>query len=527
MFKSKELQRFAQILTPALVLSIPLVKFLDYHYYPLLEPEALLALSPFWVVGLIFGAVIALRPSILGPALLPLLLLPCALLVFVGPLSFDLWAPSEWPDAVGLFFLSVSIATVLTCILLRQHLSEILFFVALTILLSASLLPGERDPRGSMTLGKARAGENLPPIIHLILDEHIGIEAIPLDIASGQELREEIKDFYQRHGFELYGRAYSHARKTHFALAGLMNGKAFPDQETAFHSPNPKIKTNELKQNLWFDLLAAKGYRIKSHFTNHFGFCPEDNDAMAFCSMVSSNSISFLIGKSNSVLDKAKVILLHFFQRGALSGLTKRLGFKKLYLGSLYGPDLLQRLASDIEVESKGMVFFAHVLFPHASYLYQEDCRIIDEVMHPRSSTMDYSSDAATERTASYEAYFAQLRCLYAELDRFFSRLEAAGLRESAIIIVHGDHGSRIGSFPENSESEPTAQTLLDHYSTLYAVRRPGEPGGYNRAIRSVQELFAEEFLGIAQEAQTPRVVLQGSTNDDQSLVWHTFDPYE
>jgi hypothetical protein len=306
-----------------------------------------------------------------------------------------------------------------------------------------------------------------------------------------------------------------------------MNGEAFPDQETAFHRPKPKIKTNELKQNLWFDLLAAEGYRIKSYFTNHFAFCPEDNEAIVFCSKVSSNSISFLIGKNNSALDKAKVILLHFFQRGPLSDLTKRLGFKKLYLGSLYGPDLLQRLASDIETGSKGMAYFAHALFPHASYLYQEDCRILDEVMHPGSYVTRTAVDSATERTAAYEAYFAQLRCLYAELDRFFSRLKAAGLRERAIIIVHGDHGARIGSFPKNGESEPTAETLLDHYATLYAVRRPGKPGGYNRATRSIQELFAEEFLGIAPDAQAPRVVLQGSTIDDQSLVWHAFDPFD
>ena len=56
-----------------------------------------------------------------------------------------------------------------------------------------------------------------------------------------------------------------------------------------------------------------------------------------------------------------------------------------------------------------------------------------------------------------------------------------AGLRQDAILIVQGDHGSRIGRNDPTAENESTYShaDYADFYSTLFAVRAPRLEAGY------------------------------------------------
>jgi arylsulfatase A-like enzyme len=72
-----------------------------------------------------------------------------------------------------------------------------------------------------------------------------------------------------------------------------------------------------------------------------------------------------------------------------------------------------------------------------------------------------------------------------------FDAMRDAGIYQDALIVVHGDHGSRINLV------EPTVNMIdrmadsdfLDAFSTLFAVKTPRIEPGYDRSVRSIQEL--------------------------------------
>ncbi len=76
--------------------------------------------------------------------------------------------------------------------------------------------------------------------------------------------------------------------------------------------------------------------------------------------------------------------------------------------------------------------------------------------------------------------------------------LREADALDHAIIILHGDHGSRIARHLvlDSQIDLVSDQDVIDSYSTLFAIRLPEVQPGYDRDLRSIQALFAEFALG-------------------------------
>ena len=53
----------------------------------------------------------------------------------------------------------------------------------------------------------------LPPVVHILLDEHIGIEGLGGD-AAADAMKERLRSFYVNNGFRLFGGAYSEVSST-------------------------------------------------------------------------------------------------------------------------------------------------------------------------------------------------------------------------------------------------------------------------------------------------------------------------
>jgi arylsulfatase A-like enzyme len=86
------------------------------------------------------------------------------------------------------------------------------------------------------------------------------------------------------------------------------------------------------------------------------------------------------------------------------------------------------------------------------------------------------------------------VQCLYVRLDELFQQMQTAGIFENSIIILHGDHGARIGIHDPYIEDLAllSREDYVDAFSTLFAVKFPGKPGGYNASIKPLEELLAE-----------------------------------
>ena len=50
---------------------------------------------------------------------------------------------------------------------------------------------------------------------------------------------------------------------------------------------------------------------------------------------------------------------------------------------------------------------------------------------------------------------------------------------------------------------------IIDHFSSLFAIKRPGRAASYEPGARSIQGLFAEEILGQRLPGESSEVVLR------------------
>jgi arylsulfatase A-like enzyme len=110
--------------------------------------------------------------------------------------------------------------------------------------------------------------------------------------------------------------------------------------------------------------------------------------------------------------------------------------------------------------------------------------------------------NSADSRVLAYRAYAEQLRCTNRLLARFFEELRAGGALDDAIIVLHGDHGSRIN---RNWPTVPSREVLrdsdfVDGFPTLFAAKAPGISPGYRRDRLTLTTLLAET-LGVGERA--------------------------
>jgi arylsulfatase A-like enzyme len=147
---------------------------------------------------------------------------------------------------------------------------------------------------------------------------------------------------------------------------------------------------------------------------------------------------------------------------------------------------VLEQLGDDVTQAPAGTMFFAHLMLPHYPYAYDANCRL-------RPSIRDWlRSFPGRERAGHYPPYLAQVACVHGMLDALFQRMRAAGLFDDAIIIVHGDHGSRLfAAQPKPSWTKDfKATAYIDAFSTLFAIKLPRQPARYDERLLPLDRLL-------------------------------------
>jgi len=99
---------------------------------------------------------------------------------------------------------------------------------------------------------------------------------------------------------------------------------------------------------------------------------------------------------------------------------------------------------------------------------------------------------------ARYDRYLVQIRCQQRVLAEVFQTMREAGVFDEAIIVVHGDHGSRISFYDPLLKVVDNLSTsdIVDHYSTMFALKHPQIQPGYSAQLEPLQNLLA----GVVQE---------------------------
>jgi hypothetical protein len=503
-------------LSPPLILVTPFISFMKYNDYSYIAPEFWICVAGLLAIGLLCGAI-----TVLGGTWLRVLGTAGLLTLFVD-LQFDWFdtSPRLWVPAFG-------IGMLLLCWLAREHLSRIVAPVFAIMLASTVALYALGDPapmaRASTRASVESAPANgLPTIVHIMLDEHIGIEGIPADVQHGRETKAQLKSFFQSHGFRLFGHAYSRYASTRNSLPNTLNYTSRP----LWHAWADGDRNVVLQSNRYFADMSRAGYEIHAFQIGLVDLCRPSAPILASCytedhtglrsletSQFSLDEKTVLIYKLYARLSKINDAFQNFNTR--VRGLAEQNGWEwPRWWSEVAGmPPVgavhtLSLLADAVARSAPGQMFFAHLLLPHNPYIYDGNCN----ERHPADWDLAHDSEPLPANTMQsrahrYALYLEQVQCLYKKLGETFERWQEAGVFDHAIIIMHGDHGSRI--YLHRPEAPNLEEILVsdyaDAYSTLLAVKAPGYEPGYDLRWIAIQDLLPQ----LVTQGQ-PRQMAQG-----------------
>jgi hypothetical protein len=487
------LRHLANLLAPGLVFLPSYAAFVQFQGYPLWRPEVLVTAGLLLLAGLPFGLLLSLRPRTFGAAAVALLLFAwitqisaegiVSLLALWDGFSQSLVA---WAGLYGGLAISFLVALLIAVIpfaalsWLGPNLGIVLATVFSVTLVSTLLLPAEPLPLGETYRRDAGPAKDLPPVIHLVFDEQIGVEGLPADIAGSEDLRDELRRFYEDFGFTLFGRAYSEYARTNHSMIALLNG--FDSLDGKFPE-GPDAFWRSFWDNRWFKVLAQRGYLIHAYHMNGWDYCGGEAGHAARCVTYTTGSITNIEGADLTVEAKTKVILASYLHSlvpyrafRLLAGPDDRPPWVLPERPFLYAPDslgVLERMLADIRAAPRGTAYFAHLMIPHVTHMLDQDCKVrADPLTWTSYGDLDISTGAlnsAASRELRYNGYFAQVGCLHSALRRFFEGLMEIGAFEDATIVVHGDHGSRIARVaPLTTAPQPLSdEDLADRKSVV------------------------------------------------------------
>jgi hypothetical protein len=502
------------LLAFTLILIAPWFVLLGYHGYALFAPEVLLVAT----AAVAIAAILALASGLMGE-LARTVLLALLLTLFV---DVQMTLPRLSSILVVLAFLGTAGAFGALLWLLREHASAIVSVIFVTLITFTVLTADSSFQRVTSSAGTAAAqASNAPLLIHLVLDEHIGVEGLPPEIDTARQLRGELIEFYTSRGFRLFGGAYSQYANTENAIANLLN---FAERGVShsFLRQGTAGREWELNDSTYFSMLQQRGYQLHLYQSTYMDLCHANGLRPRNCLTYPVASLGSIQDLSLPAHEKARFIVLALLTRSrtlfVLNRAYERLVRQPLArhgvdvpsrwleapsFGALPIPAVLDQLTSDILAHPRGHAFFAHLMVPHYPYVFDNRCamrpRAADWLTNHIAPTDSLVYNTAESRALKYERYVDQVRCVLGMLDDLLDTLESRGLLEQATVVVNGDHGSRIAAhFPSGitlGSGVLTETDYRDTFSTLYAIKAPGVPPGYVQRPAPVVNLL-DHYLG-------------------------------
>ncbi len=519
-----ERRLWVNLVLPQVILLPPLISYLSYHVYSPFKPEALSLIAI--VMGL--GAIVSLPLTFGSPRL------QVGSAAFVVVLFADIqmnWGV-ELPHLLGAAWMPVPMGVAIAGVLVliyavvmlvfwsfRKHLFTVLLVLFSTVFVSAVLLPSPTVLRGEAAKGTAKGtakgarNANLPPIVHLLLDEHIGLGGLPRDVPTAQSLKYRMRSLYLNNGFRLFERVYSRFFFTEISLKDMFS----------FTEPRTDVSS-------YFDSVAKLGYRIRIHQTDHVDFCSDTG--FDLCHTYPVQSIHLLQEADAPFVQKFTVIYGRYFsqsftyfglKRTYNKEIARRLGlpewrFARESLSPIPAMVLFERVIKEVAEIQRGTLIFAHVLLPHNPYAYAADCTLLP-VGRPWLQNCDPDlplplCNTVASRALRYEGYLDQLDCANKKLEELFDGMKRAGVWDEAILIVHGDHGSRIvRNYPETANTKNLEDDdFIDSFSTHFAFKIGGVKAGIDNRFVSLRALF-KELRGGTPENYPQNVFLPDTGN--------------
>ena len=119
--------------------------------------------------------------------------------------------------------------------------------------------------------------------------------------------------------------------------------------------------------------------------------------------------------------------------------------------------------------------------------------------------------------------YFEQTYCALNSLSQLFEVMKTNGIFEKSIIVLHGDHGSKIGKYLAKYENigQLTATEYRSNFSTLFAVKIPNLDGQVDNRVLSLSlllETFSKAVKEFVTNMEVPVTFSQMVSDDSEKL---------
>jgi hypothetical protein len=461
--------RVAVGLIPTLLVVTPLVVLLRHHGYALARPEVALSMLPFAVPGLVSALCFRCR-WVSG------IITMAAAAIFAG----------IRPEPLG-FLGAVALAGVGFWSVCNLTIQRIALLMAATLFLSSLVVPAAT--RTAPPRATAAAGSNAPFVFQLILDEHVGLPGLQAAGGDGESLGQEIRQFFADRRFALFEGAYSEYFMTKWSLSHVLNVTSGSFDSSQVEAGND-FNTFRATRNRLFESLLVRGYALRVFQSDYLDMCVTTGSVE--CSTYSTTDLAVLQTLPISTAGRAWVIVTTYLgtsshyvvARAVYDGVRYELQKRGLSIpewswdreriNSVSSMRIVDEIEKELQRAAPGRAVVAHLLMPHYPYALDERCRVRpvadwDEHMAFRR----LHANTADSKSRRYAAYVRQVRCVYSWVGQMLDAIPEP-VRANSVILVHGDHGSRIVRINPDASNEPVSSAdLVDGYSTLFAARAP------------------------------------------------------
>lgn len=449
-----------------------------------------------------------------------LLLAPALLLAEVY-----LWKPTVGRIALALtiywiadfYFIEIGWLAILSglailAILFTRFESNVLVvsaFFAVFFLVPVLVTPGREVISPSLSHGPSRnedSSNNLPPVIHLVFDEHISPAALP-DVINRTGSPEKLVNDYVSRGFAVFPNTRSISGATQISLSQLMGmtdtDKGGPDTKNV----NNKEKGFNfgVRKNNYFDSLIEKGYKLNVIQSSFLRMCEVGRVS---CYTYSRADYGHAMSRfENNLADRVFLVLMQLH----LDSLTTRAVTLYRPLGRFLqrnsiGPrkrqywtrpaamlSVMQGLEDAFSSVQKGEAYVVHILLPHFPYILNEQCGLNQRAKWLVPLWVRGRGVVGISVEETYQAYWEQTLCLHKYAMRLIDKVLSNPSGKDAIFLVHGDHGARvISKLPEPKEQELTSGKPQEALDTFFAVKAPNMQRGVNVEHGLLQDRFSE-----------------------------------
>ncbi len=313
---------------------------------------------------------------------------------------------------------------------------------------------------------------------------------VPESIPPGHPAAMMLEDL-EAQGFFVFGRASSVSSLTRKSVSAIMGLTDATDNWVM--NPRDSAFTFSVKDNRLFGLLDDLGYPITVMQNSFLELCTGPVDlrcgtytraarmevfTRAGLPMRTRMELAFIALGDDYLQQKSPHQVLLFDL--ASNVITRRDPSVGYFSRSLLMVDFLDQIADGALGPPPGQALIAHLLLPHRPYILNADCS-----PKPFSQWVPQLRDyPGQDIDAIYLGFWDQAACVLGRIDAI---AEAAKKRGDLIVVLHGDHGSRI---TEDSVQRNDGDMLTTFVATLV----PGVAGGRADAPVVLQSVLSDFY---------------------------------